>query len=257
MKRLLVLLSATLAAPLPAQVISDAGSECLRFQSSGAICYVAGKQAESEGNKPQALSFYRKGAEKRDAFCKSNLARLCLFDDSLSCKAEGARQAKDACLAGNAKGCIWYAQALLSKGKQKELATWYKKACDLGDANGCSMLATEVATEELGRYDIGGGTAQGLALLYKACQLEENANGLNCIRLAKNSTGVLSKWAYRKSCDNGNAASCFYLAEALQADDYAANKTFIQNVYSSVCYKNIWPYGKEKACKKIEELYNR
>lgn len=146
-----------------------------------------------------------------------------------SASAEVISGAKADCREGNVEACHVacsnnVASACNEAGRSYELGigvtrsgvaanTFYRKACDLGEINGCYNAAYLLETGGAGRRDVG----CALALYRLAC--EQGNHGQSCLNIGliyKSGIDVprdedRAREAFKRACDAGHAGGCMQL----------------------------------------------
>lgn len=141
---------------------------------------------------------------------------------SSAMKPDAARgKAAALCAGGSLHGCAVEAyvastQSSKSKAPEKDAAT-FKKTCDAGVQLGCTGLVLSKTKLPFYTFPNDAEKKQGLAMLAKACELEEpvacDRRG-RYMQLEGNGDQALRSWS--KACDLGNPQGCFSAGKALR-----------------------------------------
>ena len=125
-----------------------------------------------------------------------------------------------ACEAGTVKSCLTAASSAETAGDAAEAARLYRRACDLGDPNGCAFAGAVIAQNPQR-------LAEAAATFEKGCDLGDGAScyGAGLVLAgafggAPDATRALA--AFESGCDKGLAEACGAYANAVEATDPAA-----------------------------------
>ncbi|MEJ7728503.1 MAG: tetratricopeptide repeat protein [Polyangiaceae bacterium] len=135
---------------------------------------------------------------------------------------EAASFHEKGCTKGYVKSCTSLGSLAQSQGDSGKAKVLYARACEAGDAGACDALASGYAT--IGSKD----ALQAVVYSRRACEL---GSGLGCRRLAialVEGKGVVAnpsqgRQALERSCNLGEAGSCFVLADYLRKRGFGPN----------------------------------
>lgn len=150
--------------------------------------------------------------------------------------AKDLKELEKLCESKSYQACLSIANAYDSKSQTQKAITYYKKACDLNDANACGVVAT---TYLYGINDIKQDFDKALKYYNKACKLGDDFSCDTDTTITQHKLQAKNIKTLQTKCDQNDINACFDLGEIYKNGIMTLqSKAKAEKVLSIACDEN-------------------